>query len=135
MQRKREGKSLWLFLGACLILFFLGVPRLVRLDSTNSKGFENGRNDNIFSLEEQAEIEGIVALFANAMGRTTVDPDKNCPGIRDLLRSELIRVKALVDIASSLPTENFEDSRLARNILEAEIAYNLVDNNCSSKGL
>jgi len=112
--------------------FFLGLMLSVFIGLI---GQEVYAQDEVFSAEQQSVITALVSQFANAMSETTLDPLNNCPGLREVLRAKITEVQPLAEFASSLPTDVYSSSTLARNVLEAELAYNIIDGNCSSHGV
>ena len=85
-----------------------------------------------FTAEQEIIIKDLVSDFSSAMGRATIDPVHNCPGLQEQLRSKLVEAQPLVAIATSLSTDEFSDSSLASDLLDTELALKYVKDACAA---
>lgn len=88
-----------------------------------------------FSSKEEAVVNKMLVEFSDAMGKSKIDPIVNCPSLREGLRSKIKEIEPLIEKASLLKTDSFFQSDIAGNILDVELAYKYVDENCASMGV
>lgn len=91
--------------------------------------------DEVFSSREKSLVRDLVSEFKVAMGSAVVDPANKCPGLREHLRAKIQEIQPLVELATNLPTDAFNNNNTAREILDTEEALVYVDKACSSSGV